>query len=464
MEEWLLLVSFHLSVLTYYLGTLIYALPVPWRGLKKWGPEMIYDGAVSATLVFAFTLIVAGVEYLRSLAGGGWEEFYSWIMGRLGIIASYQLLASTIATALGSASGFSLSSLLWPHLRMLSQAAIVLNTLAALGLVVQRFHVRMLALGVLLYAIPFRAARTAGAALMAFTIVFYIALPLMPLFVQSLATNPVEAPDPEKVQLGVVFTKIKLSDSANNPVPYAQLLVEEEGSTLAMYPTDSYGIADAGPPDKGIPNTPFTVRAEYAGLVFNTYPSPVDPSIHMEETETGSMIRLKAPSMLCQAGLQRPVALDDPSPQLNECTVEENTTAILNAAFTTRGGTLYVTLLSTDKLLVLEIDGARPSWEESEWNWRGLSGTHYKVILGPGNHTLRLEYLPGQTGEPKLETEPYLASMPSGSVKGLTNTISRIIFSWIMLPIAFIVILLLATYSLAYTLGGRGRIRIPVGV
>ncbi len=465
MEEWLLLLSFHLAVLTYYTGTLIYALPIPWRGIKRWGPELIYDGAVSAVLVFAFTLIVASIEYLRLIAGGGWSQFYSWIIGRLGVILSYQLLASTIAAALSSASGFSLGGLLWPHLKLLSEAAIVLDTVVALGLVIQHYYVRMLAIGVMLYAIPFRAARTAGAALIAFTIVFYVALPLMPAFVDSLASSPIEKPSQQELKLGVSFAEIYVYDSSSHPIPGAEVLVEENSSIVAEYPTSSEGIADAGPPDNGLPSTPYRIKIEYSGLMFRATPDPVRPAVDYRHMGGINTLEARVPSMLCLAGAYRPIAISDPSPSIVETnSMDENGSITISILFKTNGGELYVTLLKGDQLYSLTINNTPRKPLKTGWKWRGIEGSYYKITLNPGSYTLTLTYHAAETPKPRLEEKPYLTGSEGDNIRSLTDKVSRIIFSWVVLPVAYLLILILATYSLAYTLGGRGRIRIPVRV
>ena len=50
--------AFALSVLTYYLGVLIYAIPIPWYGIKRWAPLLIFDGLLAASLTLFFNDII----------------------------------------------------------------------------------------------------------------------------------------------------------------------------------------------------------------------------------------------------------------------------------------------------------------------------------------------------------------------------------------------------------------------
>ncbi len=469
MEYWLLLLAFYLSVLTYYLGALIYSLPIPWRGLKRWGPILIYDGAASALLVFSFTLIVLGIQHFYTVLGGSWDYFYAWVEDRIATLISYQMLISMISSVASGLPGF--ASIWWalnPLLSMVSYAIMALTTTLSLGLVVQRYYVRLLALGVALYAVPFRMARSAGAGLMAFSIVFYLGLPLLPVFVDTMG-QPVQTYPGigEAASMGVAFVEGLVAARDGTPVAYGQLIVYLEGSPVAAYPTDSSGRFDAGAPDKGLPSRQeFSVMLEYAGLRLWLSPNPVVPDRDYEASTAPNAnyhLELRASSIASCPQPLAPIALTSPYTLL-----ESNITSsgsLVEAVLeldVQEAGQLVVSVPSWLQASI-SIDGAPASGVGEGWSWRGVSGMVYRFDVSPGRHAVRVSYMAvGEPGLPDLETLPYLESLTgTGSLAGIIEEVSRLVFTWIVLPSTYLFILTLVTYSLASSLGGRGRIPIP---
>ncbi len=469
MEYWLLLLAFYLSVLTYYLGTLIYSLPIPWRGLKRWGPVLIYDGAASALLVFSFTLIVLGVERFYSILGGSWEHFYSWVEVRIATLISYQMLISMISSVASGLPGF--ASIWWalnPLLSLISYAIVALTTTLSLGLVVQRYYVRLLALGVAFYAVPFRMARSAGAGLMAFSIVFYLGLPLMPLFVDTIG-QPVQAqPGTSKAaSLGIAFVEGAVKAADGTPVAYAQLHFYLEGAEVAAYPTDGSGRFDAGAPDKGLPSKkPFSVKLEYPAAEVWLSPNPVDPSrdyesssapnanYHLDLTARGM---LSCPKPLASIIYSAPYILVNSS--LVDTAEGANVTLTIEAL---EAGTLVILTPSWLQVEV-EVDGNPLDQAGTVWSWRGVRGTRLSAHLDPGTRKITARYrVSGEEMVPNLQTRPYMEGLTGASgLSEIVETVARLVFTWIVLPSTYLFVLTLVTYSLASTLGGRGRIPIP---
>jgi hypothetical protein len=65
----LLILASQLSILTYYLGVLLYVLPIPDYRVKKWAPILIRDGLWMAVLASAFTIILAASDLIAAYSG-----------------------------------------------------------------------------------------------------------------------------------------------------------------------------------------------------------------------------------------------------------------------------------------------------------------------------------------------------------------------------------------------------------
>ena len=96
MEYTFLLIAFYLSVLSYYLGTLLYMIPLPFYSIKKWAPTLMVDGIFSATLVFTYTIIMCIIDYFSNMLGSDWVGLYTWISLKTGIVVSLMAVRNII--------------------------------------------------------------------------------------------------------------------------------------------------------------------------------------------------------------------------------------------------------------------------------------------------------------------------------------------------------------------------------
>ena len=160
-----------LGDLTYMLGALIYALPVPFRGLKDWGPTLIKDG-VYAVFLSAFYY---GIISLASQYAPSWHSYLKWLHGNTNTMEIYatifSLLTGIITRFVHHVSFLSSASYL------LSNGGAVFVLLLAVSEFVHKNWGLLIAIGIMLFAVPFRMARSAGAYLIMFSVVLYIGLP-----------------------------------------------------------------------------------------------------------------------------------------------------------------------------------------------------------------------------------------------------------------------------------------------
>ena len=187
-----------LGGLTYTLGALIYALPVPFRKLKEWGPTMIKDGVYAMFWVAFYSVIVSlASSFFSSL----WDSYLTWLYQMTFELVFFDTALSGLSRALPVIKSLSVTisfpksfprtpsvnsgTLLSLGSSFLSNGASLFTVLLALSLIVLENWELFLAIGVMLVSTPFRIGRSAGATLIAFSIVFYVGLPLLPVFVSS---------------------------------------------------------------------------------------------------------------------------------------------------------------------------------------------------------------------------------------------------------------------------------------
>ncbi|NPA97311.1 MAG: hypothetical protein GXO32_06895 [Crenarchaeota archaeon] len=186
----LLQISLYLSMLTFYLGVLIYALPIPITGLKKWGPRLISDAFYVAALSLAFYTILNAASYIASALGANWIAYYGFITGQLTGQLSMIFGLTSITKLVNPRFAPIVSKIVSTLVGKLMVAVYVTTFMYVLGLVIQKSYAALAALGIALMAIPFRIARGAGAFLLSFALVFYVALPLYPHFFSFIILPP----------------------------------------------------------------------------------------------------------------------------------------------------------------------------------------------------------------------------------------------------------------------------------
>ena len=184
-------IAWALCALSYIAGVLIRTVPMP--RARQFGVLLIED----AVLIFAFTVVVflfkLCVPPLEALlwSSGLWGQEISypaliaWIDGRIGILVG--IVGAAKAILLAGILMLAVGGVLAPFVGFLAGAVLTLFLLRVVAQILEAYWFLLLALGVVFYTIPLRLARHAGAGVIATTLVFYLLLPLMPLFVEFLA-------------------------------------------------------------------------------------------------------------------------------------------------------------------------------------------------------------------------------------------------------------------------------------
>jgi len=227
-------IAYYLSILTFYLGVLIYALPIPITGLKRWGPRLISDAFFVASLTFGFYAITNAATYIAQTLGADWVKYFGFLNAQLlsqlsiifGLSSLTKLVPPKLAPILSKLISSIIGKLMWSVYATLF--------MYILGFVIYKDYALFASLGIALMAIPFRIARGAGAFLLSFALVFFVALPLYPDFFGMIVVPPkpnikmFETPTPHSALSGNPVLSLSLPFKGPNiireqiPVPVNQ--------------------------------------------------------------------------------------------------------------------------------------------------------------------------------------------------------------------------------------------------
>jgi hypothetical protein len=178
-----------LAMLTYVLGCMIQVLPIPWKGLRAHGPQLMMDGLVAELATVSITLVPVIVEWITGILDTAFDGQFSSQPTAITLIitqltaldASLFLLISTLSTTVVLAPvAYALSSMLGPLLMATTVALIVWIIVQVVIGLLPSIWLTMYFSGIVLFAIPFRIGRSLGSTLMATSIVFAVMLPVMP--------------------------------------------------------------------------------------------------------------------------------------------------------------------------------------------------------------------------------------------------------------------------------------------
>ena len=457
-----LLVAYKLSLLSFYTGVLVYTLPLPVSGLKRWAPTLISDSIVAAGLSFLFFHLFRLGEYLMGLLGGSWDFLFKWYHDSLATIISIKTLLvviQAIPDPLGVVDA--IRSLISPVDKAVTGALLFLATMGGLIELVRNYAVVLAAIGIALYAVPFRLARGGGAWLLAFSLVFSIGLPLLPAFLVSVAEAPGSPVNvPEELRKGVAVAEIVLEDSLGGRIGsgFAKIYSIPDGSLIAVYRVGSDGrlYTSYGDYRVTLPSrTEVTVTLEAAGVAFPVDPSIIDLENH-EYYNGAYHITLKAPNIL-YAGREHVVLYTNGGP-FNETQAGDNGVS----------GTLYLepgeyVAASFPVGCSVSLESPGLQYTASVIEWGGVEFNHtIGYAVEPGWYNVSLV-----VGECKVEREPDIGVkdyfVPSLDVSFIDyNVLASFILYYFTVPLMYLFLLFSVTAGVARFLGGRDRIQVRV--
>lgn len=292
-----LLLASNLALLTYIIGVLILTLPIPYKGLKKWGIFLIIDAISTMVLISIYGILLYLSDYILNLIGYSWSSFLNWLVARTAVLLTLFGALSYISSLFKGIHAFVISSPINIAITYVSLALSALKIIYFLALTIYSLKNKLMLLGIVLYSLPFRIGKGVGAFLIASSIIMYVGFPLLPAFTAYLTPSIGQS-------LGSSFinsTKVVIVDEMGNRIPYPILLVytkanEDEPKGVILGNRD--GVIYLGYSKDLIPtNITLFFKVEFMGYLFVPRPHEVNTS------EIGSRLLLKTPFLLYGNGL-----------------------------------------------------------------------------------------------------------------------------------------------------------------
>lgn len=325
----LLMIAAQLSILTYNIGVLIYALPVPSRRLKRWAPILIEDGLYAALLMLLFTLMMYASDYIASYSGVTLQAVAKWLE---------EILHTFYITYLFTKAGIAAVAIL-PGARTLASALAFPITLITSGVIVatvsllipiyilMQARAELAALGIALYALPFRIGRNIGASLIAFAVVGNIVFSFTPhwlIFILNTVSGAQSSSLPMN-QTSYSFWGLVKGVDGSSPV-YA-LVVFNSTSTGASYryPVLEDGAYYVAAPYPALPSGNYILEIEYMGLKL----TPVPGSVNIPSSLTATYEYTDMPYRL-DLTVPNTVFFQPQSMLMANCQIERFNTTLVN--------------------------------------------------------------------------------------------------------------------------------------
>ncbi|MGC9011370.1 hypothetical protein [Thermogladius sp.] len=438
----LLYLAYYLSVLTYFIGAALKGLPLPLASVKKVGQRLMVDGVFSAFMVFSYKALVFSISYFSSVIGADWRLLNEWYIAESASLMSLFVLLKTIGFLYSKVGlGFLASGLISP---MVSLLVDVLVTITVFYLAVKAIYLTaktMIAVGILLYSIPFRLTRPAGAVLISLPIVFTVGAPLLPNFVAMFSTfNP---PD-NFVQAQPAY--IRLLDYLNQPIAYFVVNASDaNGNQLYMYLSDSSGLVNATSMERWIP-------LGYQRLDFLMPGSKYSEEANV--TSSGGVVNLtyRVPNII-KIDVNTLVYYNTDEAVVESVERSNNTfTTLFNVLYSTK---IYLVYESSSTLIVW-LDNTTAQGYTVSFDWFNVGFKALVLSLHPGLHNLTIQVINVAASRPNVSEVYYFEKVvESGSTLSLAiGLVSIKFFTLLVLPVVYIFVLVTATLGLARILGG----------
>lgn len=452
----LITIAFSLGILTYYLGVLIISLPIPSSGLKRWGPTLLTDGIYVAVLVFVYKAVIVAMDLLLDYLGSSWGNFFTWLTSRTAVIIGIYEFLTYLKSILGASFIESaVATIANELLKMLIPLLTAIKLIYIYSVVIYNFHQLLVLLGIVLIAIPFRIGRSAGAALIATAIIFYVGLPLLPSFVSLFegtvisSSAPLHTPEFNTIK-GTVYTVVK------EPLSYGVLYFIDHSTNevVGIIKLNSEGKFYIGPPSDFLPpNYKYKVKLSYYGYEFLLEPSVISST-------TSTNLSLIAYGIL--KDVNRYFTILYPTNAL----VSKVSISTINKTYLIK---IFVHVLENTNIIFLYpettnlskvlINGEPKEFSaKNSWTWYGIKGYDVSIPLAKGDCIIEVSFnVIKQPPLPDVEEKRIIASEASISklLMNLLMMVTAYIFLFILLPSAFILLLFLISASLSRVIGGK---------
>ncbi len=445
----LLALALNLAVLTYFIGVLIYALPIPLRSFKRWGARLIVDSITAATIIASYNLLLATGNTVLQALGYDWPSFYQWLTLRTSALVGTYVGFNYLGVFIKKTDYAFLTTPLNMAVTYITLALSALKVIYFLSSLVINFREELITLGVLLYSLPFRVGRGVGAFLIATSIIFYVGFPVMPAFVSHFQTP--EASEEFLYEELTINGSVK--DVAGNPLRYSLLALysEESLDPLALIVTDGKGRFTLGDGLDILPEE-FNYRVEiiHMGYVFTPIPANMSDGVDYVEFTVNTIYDMNGVALLLPP---------ESVVFLRASSVDGRHTIELRVF---EEGELPVVKLAKLSGVNLSVDGEPRVCVWNNFTWYSLSLSECSLHVPSGYVSITVE-VPEYTYYMKPEVEEKRLVIPENLIDVvmmyLTTAIAYV-YSLVFLPGVYVAMLSSMASALAKVLGGGLRIKL----
>jgi len=440
-----LILAFYLSTLSYYTGVLIKALPLPLYGLKKLGNTLMIDGVYSAVLAFSFRAVLGLLDYLAAMLGVDWPLYTSWVLVRLNELLALMGVLKILGAIL-SRTGLSFVStgLISPLTSQLTAVSTTIIILYATSTVLSRLRETLIAMGIMLHAVPFRLTRSVGAVLISLPIVFSIGAPLMPAFIETISGNTPPMPyDQSRTQSAALVFKDRLGGGIGFGVVEGY---DARGELIYRYAVSEKGVVLKTFYSGGFPAFQHTMVFTFAD---RQYMLEFNPSKHFANGWVNSTLIVPDAISL---GVNR-ILFFDCDFNVSSTAREGNATVVL---ITTQTPCRVEAYFQSSDAAEVYLNGSRiDSGSSLTWSGLRLQKMVFDKPPGTGNLTI-ISWFKGYD-RIQVEEQPFISSMVDFNAmdpESLVYPVSLIMVDLLILPLVYTGILVTASLALARLLGG----------
>ena len=451
----LLGLAYRLVVLTFDLGVLIYAMPVPIHGLKRWAPRLIQDSILAFILIAVFDFSFRASNTIAAMLGGSWQLLHTWISSGAAEFVAIKTVRFLLELA-PDPTGVSdaLAGLMRPLDRLATTALYFIGFIAGLAYLVETYGRYLAALGLVLYSAPFRVARAAGAWLFSFAIIFSAGLQVLPVLVVQLGGAPASPFLGEIAEKGIAIAEINVT-GPGGPL-WGELHVRDydTGEEYAVYEVSNGSALERGAGFVAIPSKPrIAYELEYMAVTLYLAPYPANASDYDVE---GGIWRIGLYSP--HAVYARPGILAYTDGRV--LSVDGSSGGFEAVLSLDQGQYVAVRYADTCSVTV-----QAPGLEESggEWYWRGVHGGLVRLVASEsGNYTLQASFECGAEPGFSYETSPYDGRIDRYLSFVDLDFVRAFILYWFTIPLLYTAMLGSITTAVARLLGGRERLPVRI--
>ena len=436
----LLELAFYLSVLSYCLGLALRALPLPFFTIKKLGKSLVAEGIFSCVLTFSYNILLSLLNFLSSLLGSDWAAYSTWmtdrisaLMALIAVLKALSILLSKVGLS-AFVQGFigQITGLLTTSLTTLIATSIISSMISTIAPL-------LIALGIVLHAVPFRLTRSVGATLIAITMVFSICIPLMPAFINMFSSSSGLLVSLKETCTATI-TLVDLSGA-----PFGQAVIEGYSGEDLLY---RYKFGENGVlvVDKasGFPCADHVVKVDVVG---NKYTA----SLSLLNTHWNGTIQ--APNLLAIAP-NRFILFDYPGVPESVSRGNSGVTLTLDSG-TSSYFKLYVETGDSFEVFV-DYEPLSPINVEIT-TWYNIKYSIYTYEIPPGEHYVELTLHYSTTTPLEIDLYPYtlkVLNVDPLAPENLLFYVTQLFIELTVLPLIYIAVLATISLNVARLLGG----------